>query len=323
MKKIIMVLGMGGTIAGLSDSAHDNIGYKAGKLGIDSILEMIPVERRIEFDINAEQVAQLDSKDMSFPALYLLAQRVNTLTGNSQVAGIVITHGTDTLEESAYFLQEMCNSSKPVVLTCAMRPASSTSPDGPQNVLDALALACCANAAGVFVVCAGRIHSASLVQKNHPYRLDPFSSGDASCHGFVEEGHVRFLTLPSAPSVGSARDSAENTALPVTAIVWPNVQIVMNFVGVDGQVVDALAAQGVDGIVVAGTGNGTIHYLLEASLLRAQDQGVAIVVATRCAEGRVLPVPTRSFLDSAGLNPVKARIALILKLLKRPLTEHC
>lgn len=323
MKKVIVMLGMGGTIAGKSHSARDNIGYKAGELGIKSILQMIPVEQHTGFDIHTEQIAQLDSKDMSFPALYELAQRVNTLIAERHVAGIVVTHGTDTLEETAYFLQAMCNPSKPVVLTCAMRPASSLSPDGPQNVLDALAVAHCANTAGVFVVCAGRIHLASLVQKTHTYRLDPFSSGEAGCHGVVEEGLVRIFNTTSKVSNKRFEDARKNTVLPVSFIVWPRVQVVMNFVSADGQIVDALVAQGVDGIVVAATGNGTIHHLLEASLLRAQNQGVAIVVSTRCGEGHILPLPTNLFLDSAGLNPAKARIALVLKLLKHSRVEAC
>lgn len=316
MKKVIVMLGMGGTIAGQSLSARDNIGYKAGELGVKSILEMIPVELRVGFDINTEQIAQLDSKDMSFPALYELAQRINTLLAKRHVAGIVVTHGTDTLEETAYFLQAMCNPSKPVVLTCAMRPASSLAPDGPQNILDALAVVQCADIAGVFVVCAGRIHLASLVQKTHTYRLDSFSSGEAGCHGVVEEGQVRLFNTPSVVLNKRFEDAGKNTVSPVTSIVWPRVQIVTNFVGADGQIVDALVAQGVDGIVVAATGNGTIHRLLEASLLRAKNQGVAIVVSTRCAEGRVLPLPTNLFVDSAGLNPAKARVALIVKLLQ-------
>ena len=109
------------------------------------------------------------------------------------IVGVVITHGTDTLEETAFFLQEVCNPSKPVVLNCAVRPATSFAPDGPQNILDAMTAASCRDVAGVFVVCVGRIHLASLVQKNHPYRLDAFTSGEAGCHGFVKEGRARFL----------------------------------------------------------------------------------------------------------------------------------
>lgn len=315
MKKTVAVLGMGGTIAGRSSSAGNNIDYKAAELGIKSLLQTIPINRHLEFDIYAEQVAQLDSKDMSLPALHQLAQRVNALIEKPDIKGIVITHGTDTLEETAFFLQKVCSPSKPVVLTCAMRPATAFAPDGPQNVLDALAVACCDGVAGVFVVCAGRIHLASFVQKIHTYRLDAFSSGEAGCCGFIEEGCVRFLSLPCALPLVPLESGAKKIVLSTSGVVWPRVEILMNFAGADGRIVDALVAQGIDGIVVAGTGNGTIHHLLEASLLRAQDRGVAIVVSTRCAEGQVLPLQKRQFLDSAGLNPVKARIALILKLL--------
>lgn len=316
-KKTVAVLGMGGTIAGQASSAGDNIDYKAAELGIESLLQTIPIDRRLEFDIYAEQVAQLDSKDMSLPALHQLAQRVNAMVVTPCVKGIVITHGTDTLEETAFFLQQVCSPSKPVVLTCAMRPATAFVPDGPQNILDALVVACCPDVAGVFVVCAGRIHLASLVQKIHTYRLDSFSSGEAGCFGLVEEGCARFLSSPPAVPVVSLESDTKKILLSMSDIVWPRVEILMNFAGADGRTVDALVAQGIDGIVVAGTGNGTIHHSLEASLLRAQDQGVAIVVSTRCVEGRVLALQKRLFADSAGLNPVKARIALILKLLDK------
>ena len=316
-KKTVAVLGMGGTIAGQASSAGDNIDYKAAELGIESLLQTIPIDRRLEFDIYAEQVAQLDSKDMSLPALHQLAQRVNALIATPHIKGVVITHGTDTLEETAFFLQQVCSPSKPVVLTCAMRPATALVPDGPQNILDALVVACCPDAAGVFVVCAGRIHLASLVQKIHTYRLDSFSSGEAGCFGFVEEGRARFLFFPPAVPVVSLEGDLKKIVLSMSDIVWPRVEILMNFTGADGRTVDALVAQGIDGIVVAGTGNGTIHHLLEASLLRAQDQDVTVVVSTRCMEGRVLALQKRLFTDSSGLSPVKARIALILKLLDK------
>lgn len=315
VKKKIVVLGTGGTIAGQAASASDNLGYTAGTLSINSLLAMVPLELSFDHQIEAEQLVQLDSKDMSFSVLRILALRVSALLSQSDVVGIVITHGTDTLEETAFFLDQVCDPRKPVVLTCAMRPSTSFAPDGPQNLLDALAVAGCADASGVLVVCAGRIHSAVHVQKNHTYRLDAFSSGEAGCTGFVEEGRVRFLQNPLLALVEHACTATKKIADNFLELDWPRVELVINAVGVDGRMVDAVVAHGVDGIVVAGTGNGTIHHQLEAALLRAQSQGVEVVVATRCMEGRVLHVASRPFADSAGLSPVKARIAMILRLL--------
>ena len=130
----------------------------------------------------AEQVAQIDSKDMGFDIWRHLALRCAHWLAQADVAGIVITHGTDTLEETAFFLQAVLAPAKPVVLTCAMRPATALAPDGPQNVLDAVAVAAAAGARGVVVVCAGTIHGAADVAKQHTYRLDAFSSGDAGPH---------------------------------------------------------------------------------------------------------------------------------------------
>ena len=317
MKKRIVVLGMGGTVAGQADLASDNIAYTAGDLDIESIFKSIPVGDFASYQVDTEQVAHIDSKDMSLSLLHLLSQKVHTLLCCVDIVGVVITHGTDTLEETAFFLQEVCNPSKPVVLTCAMRPATSFAPDGPQNILDALTVASCRDVAGVFVVCAGRIHLASRVQKNHPYRLDAFTSGEAGCYGFVEEGRARFLAHTYGVAAKREGKSQKILKWPVSEINWPRVEILMNFVGASGFTVNALISQGVDGIVIAGTGNGTIHHLLQNALLKAQSLGIAIVISSRCAEGRVLPVPGQPFVDSKGLTPVKTRIALILKLVEQ------
>lgn len=321
MKKRIVVLGTGGTISGRSDSTADNLGYKTGEVGIESLLEAISAERQSGFQIDGEQLAQLDSKDMSFAVLWALAQRVETLLASPDVIGIVITHGTDTLEETAFFLQHVCKPLKPVVLTCAMRPATSLLSDGPQNLLDGLKVASCVDAAGVFVVCAGRIHNAYLVQKTHSYRLDAFSSGESGCCGFVEEGCVRFVSMSPRVETRTGSGSAKKIVFPVDDRAWPRVEILMNFVGASGLTVDALVANGVNGIVIAGTGNGTIHHSLEIALRRAQFEGIAVLIATRCVKGRVLPAEGQEFEASGGLSPVKARIALILRLLNREIFQ--
>ena len=236
---------------------------------------------------------------------------------------MVVTHGTDTLEETAFFLSQVLPQklmlSKPVVLTCAMRPASSLVPDGPQNMLDAVAVALSADAHGVLVVCAGTVHAARDVQKVHPYRLDAFDSGDAGPLAYVEEGRVRWLHACSAKEVPTVD-------FPVEALsrdAWPRVEIVTSYAGATGETVRALCAtpagctQAVQGIVVAGTGNGTIHHDLESALREVQAQGVRVVRSSRCPYGSVVARAAAGddFQHSQGLSPVKARIALMLELM--------
>ena len=256
-------------------------------------------------------MAQIDSKDMSFELWRLLALRCAHYLAQADVAGLVVTHGTDTLEETAYFLQAVLAPAKPVVLTCAMRPATALAPDGPQNIVDALAVAGAEGARGVVAVCAGTIHGAHDVAKLHTYRLDAFTSGDAGPIGYVEEGRLR-LVRPW-PAAGAGAEAALRKW--TDAKRWPRVEIVMNYAGATAAVVEALVAQGVDGIVAAGTGNGTLHRDLETALRAAQARGVKVVRSTRCAQGRVLSPVGASLPDSGGLSPVKARIALMLELL--------
>ena len=309
----LVILGTGGTIAGCAAKASDNIGYTAGQVGISELLAALPALPDAG-PVIAEQVAQIDSKDMSFVVWAALAGRVSYFLAQPDVQGIVITHGTDTLEETAYFLQLVCNPAKPVVLSCAMRPATALAPDGPQNLLDAMAVARHAGAQGVVAVCGGTIHSAGDVQKVHTYQLDAFSSGDAGPLGYVEEGVVRLLR--NWPLIEEGRAVAiKNIAKLATLAEWPRVEIVMNYAGASGAVVEALLAQGVQGLVVAGTGNGSLHHALEAALLKAQADGVAVLRSTRCLNGRVMTKSGDSIPDSKGLTPVKARVALILRLL--------
>ncbi len=297
-------------MAGTAADPADNVGYTAGQLGVAHLLAAVPALAGLP--LVSEQVAQLDSKDMGFAVWQQLAARCVHHLAQPDVTGIVITHGTDTLEETAWFLQSVLAPAKPVVLTCAMRPATSVAADGPQNLIDAVAVASAPGARGVVAVCAGAIHSAADVQKDHPYRVDAFSSGDAGPVGYVEEGRLILMrNWPQAP-VNWAKFAIDSG---LSDRVWPRVDIVMNYAGVDGTVVDALLARGVDGIVVACTGNGTLHEALEAALLRAQAAGVAVVRATRCAYGRVLPQAAARLRDSAGLSPVKARVALLLELM--------
>ena len=305
--KKIVVLGTGGTIAGTAAHAADNVGYTAAQVGVAQLLAAIPALQGQP--LHTEQVAQLDSKDMTFEVWRVLAVRCMHWLAQDDVQGLVITHGTDTLEETAYFLQAVLAPAKPVVLTCAMRPSTAIAPDGPQNLMDAVTVASSPQARGVVAVCAGVIHGAADVQKMHTYRLDAFGSGDAGPIGYVEEGALR-LSRPWPG--GDAQAAATALAGVARATDMPRVEIVLSHAGATGAVVQALVAQGVQGIVVAATGNGTVHSALMAALLQAQASGVRVVRATRCANGRVLATGADTLPDSHGLSPVKARIALAL-----------
>lgn len=311
----MVVLGTGGTMAGTAASALDNIGYTAAQLGVEALLQAVPGLFALSEQWECEQVSQIDSKDMEFAVWIALAQRCQAHLDDPKVHGVVITHGTDTLEETAWFLHSVLNARKPVVLTCAMRPATAVAPDGPQNLLDAVVVARTAGAAGVLVVCAGEIHGAQQVQKMHPYRLNAFASGDAGPWGWVEEGAVRWAQGACSPLQTKGLSPAFFAHLP-----WPRVEIVMNYAGGSAGVVEALVRDGIQGIVVAGTGNGTLHFALQAALERAQAAGIAVRLTTRCPLGQVLPRLVDPLPSAQGLSPVKARITLMLELMQAAAT---
>jgi L-asparaginase len=292
----VLLLGTGGTIAGLTNQASaDMQGYHAAQLGIDALLAGVSMAagRRVR----AEQTAQIDSKDMNFVVWEQLYARLCEAMSDHSVASVVITHGTDTLEETAYFLHRALRCNKPVILTGAMRPADSTDSDGSRNMADAVNLSP-QLAAGVWVVFAGQVLPAVGVHKNHPQNLDAFG--------------LRALTASAhAPSVG--------LHLPFKR--WPRVEIVLNYAGATGDVVEALVSQKVDGIVVAATGNGTVSASLQAALDKACKAGVAVCLTTRCAAGSVqLSGDLDGELDGdqpfqvSPLSPVQARVELLLQL---------
>jgi L-asparaginase len=335
--KSIVILGTGGTIAGKSASASDNVGYVASQVGIAQLLAAIPslcaddgTAKYGDFELLSEQVAQIDSKDMNFEVWQRLLARCQFWLAQPYVQGVVITHGTDTLEETAFFLHATLETDKPVVLTCAMRPSTAIAPDGPQNLLDALAVASSDSKSdatknginGVVAVCAGVIHSAVDVQKVHNYRLDAFSSGDAGVLGYVKEGKLdiyRKYEVNSHIAGVFIASAAIKNIVKMTSL--PRVEIVLNHSGATGAIVDALLAQRktaksnkLAGIVIAATGNGTISKELEIALQKAETAGVTVWRSTRCAFGSLVGKAEAQFGDSGGLTPVKARVALMLKL---------
>ena len=311
--RILVVLGTGGTIAGSAASADENVGYRAATLPVATLVASLALPQGIV--VESEQVAQLDSKDMDFATWRRLAARVAAQLARPEVAAVVVTHGTDTLEETAYFLQRVLAPAKPVVLTAAMRPATSRLADGPQNLADAVAVAMAPGARGVVVVVAGSVHSALDVRKVHPYRLDAFGSGDAGAIARVEEGRLRRLR----PWPGGGAATLGLHQLPSDASAWPWVAVVTSGAGADARSVRALVDAGCAGIVVAATGNGRVHVALEAPLREAMARGCAVLRSTRCLDGTVIDAePSDTDIPSAGaLTPQQARVELIVRLLER------
>ena len=308
--RAIAVLATGGTIAGLAPKASGADGYVAAQVGVADLLAAAGLSADVR--VHAEQVAQIDSKDMRREVWIELGRRCRHWLARDEVQGVVITHGTDTIEETAYFLQRVLAPTKPVVLTCAMRPSNAVSADGPRNLFDAALVALDGRAQGVSVVCAGLIHASPHVRKSHTQRLDAFTSGDAGPWGCVTGETVISYKNGALASV----DSGDVDIEKIASRAWPRVEVVTNHADADGAIVDALLAVGVQGLVVAGTGGGSVSERLDEALHRAAAQGVGVLRSTRCAAGPVLPTPGRDFDVAGDLTPAKARVALQLALMK-------
>jgi L-asparaginase len=314
----IAVLATGGTIAGEAADAAKTAGYQAGVVGVDRLLAAVPALATVA-RVRAEQMASIDSKDMSDALWITLSQRVNALLAQDDVDGIVIAHGTDTLEETAYWLHLTVASAKPVVLTAAMRPASALSADGPLNLFNAVTLAGspAATGKGVLVAFANRVHCARDITKTSTYAIDAFESPEVGVLGWVQDGRVEFQRLPVRTHT---LDSAFRVdALRLTDAALPAVQVVVSHAGASRVALDALVAAGVRGIVVAGTGNGSIHATLQQALVDARGQGVAVVRASRVGSGHVMrngaaADDAMGFVSAGTLNPYKARVLLMLAL---------
>jgi L-asparaginase len=308
----IALLATGGTIAGAAGDALQTAGYKAGALPVERLLEAVPALAGLAH-IEAQQLASIDSKDMSMEVWSRLAQRIDTLLARPEIAAVVVTHGTDTLEETAYFLHLSVKSAKPVVLTAAMRPATALSADGPLNLCQAVAVAAARDAAGrgVLVVANNQIHGARDVVKRHTAAVQAFESPEFGALGWVQDAHIEFHRNVVR---------AHTLATPFTAPpAWPMVEILASYAGAGHLAVEALVAGGVRGIVVAGTGNGSIHAGLQQALAEAHQHGVVVVRASRTGSGHVMrdgaaPDSALGFIAAGTLNPYKARVLLMLAL---------
>ena len=259
--------------------------------------------------LESESRAQIDSCDMDHATWQRLALAVQRQLARADVVAVVITHGTDTLEETALFLHLTVRADKPVVLTAAMRPATAPSPDGPQNLVDALTVARHPGARGVLAVLGGVVHGAADLRKVHGYRVDAFSSGDGGPLALVQDGQLRALRA------WPAGDPIYKAALAVDPANWPLVDIVTSHAGARAATVDTLVAAGARGIVFAGTGNGSVHAALLAAARQAMQRGVRVLRASRCVMGGVVGAPADALPSAADLTPAQARVALMLELL--------
>jgi L-asparaginase len=311
MQQMIVILGTGGTIAGVAPEGASDLQYRAAQLGVDALVAGVPGLKGQPLE--AEQVAQLDSKDMTHAVWQQLARRVHHHLARPEVGGVVITHGTDTMEETAWLLQRVLAPAKPVVITGAMRPASSRQADGPRNLADAVALAQEPGAHGVLVVMGGVVHGAADVRKAHAHRIDAFSSGEVGPLGrFDDDGRLqRTRAWPAGQALGIA-------LLDGDVADWPVVEVVTSHAGTTGAIVEALARNGTKGLVIAATGNGSVHAAIELALERAAWAEMAVMRATRCGDGTILEAEGESAAwPSAGaLTPPKARVELMLRLMQ-------
>ncbi|MGD1146764.1 MAG: type II asparaginase [Thermoanaerobaculaceae bacterium] len=310
----VTVLATGGTIAGTGATSTTTVGYKAATLGVDALIGAVPELARVA-RVSGEQVFQIASENMT-PAHWLqLARRVNELLARDDVNGVVITHGTDTLEETAYFLDLVVKSPKPVVLVGAMRPSTSLSADGPMNLYNAVALAASPDAAGrgVMVCMNDRIDAARDVAKTNTATLDTFRAPDLGPLGVMESGHPAFYRAPT-------RLHTSATEFDVGAIQeLPKVGIVLAYAGSGRVAIDAMVAAGVRGIVHAGTGNGSLATDTKAALVEARSKGIVVVRASRVPGGAVArngeaDDDALDFVAADNLSPQKARVLLILAL---------
>ena len=312
----VVLITTGGTIAGVAATAREHVSYRAAVLGAAELLAAVPgLAEAAEAAVESVALAQLDSCDMDHATWVRLAKAIEEQLARPEVTGVVVTHGTDTLEETAFFLHHTVRAFKPVVLTAAMRPATALSPDGPQNLADAVTLATDAGPSGqsgvrgVLVVLGGVVHAGVNLRKLHGYRLDAFGSGDAGPVALMQEGTVRALRAwaPVAPQFSAV--------LQTDPAHWPAVDIVTSHAGARAATLDALVAAGARGIVLAGTGNGTVHATLRAAAQRAQQQGVRVVRASRCIAGGVVGAPADALPSAGDATPAQARVQLMLSLI--------
>ena len=320
-KPNIVILATGGTIAGAAATGTQS-GYTSGAVNIDAMVAGVPGITDLA-TIKGEQVANVGSQDMSFDILLKVAKRINELGKDKGVDGIVITHGTDTLEESAFFLNLTVKTDKPVVMVGSMRPSTAVSADGPLNLYNAVAVASDPNAKGkgVLVVMNDWIQAAHSLTKTSTTAVQTFMSPLRGVVGVTAYGKQDWYTTPSWKHTTKTEFDITNVT------TMPRVDIIMACADMSPDLIDAAAANGAKGIVIAGVGNGNMNKVSLDACARVAKKGVVVVRSSRVPTGTVsrnveVNDDELGLLASDELNPQKARILLSLALLKpKPLKD--
>ena len=313
-KPNIVILATGGTIAGAAATGTQSA-YTSGAVTIDAMIAAVPGIRDLA-DIKGEQISNVGSQDMSFDILLKLAKRINELTKTADVDGIVITHGTDTMEESAYFLNLTVKTDKPVVMVGSMRPSTAVSADGPLNLYNAVGVAGDpkARGRGVLVVMNDTIHAAHSLTKTSTTAVQTFLSPIRGVVGMASYGKNDFYTTPSwKHTLHTEFDIADVTTMPRVDIIFASMDMSPALI--------TASATGAKGIVIAGVGNGNMNKASVAAAAEAVKKGVVVVRSSRVTTGDVgrnveVDDDKLGFIASDELNPQKARILLTLALLK-------
>ena len=314
---MVWVLSTGGTIAGQGSSSTDLSNYKSGSLLGEDLLKAVPEIKRVA-NVRVEQIANVSSSDITIGNWLTLANRINAIfASDPKAAGVVVTHGTNTLEETAYFLNLTVKYDRPVVLVGSMRPATAISADGPLNLLNAIRTASSPDARGkgALIVMNDEINGARDVTKTNTYRVETFRSPELGYLGYVDEDKISFYrTSTKRHTLNSEFDVSGLTQLP-------KVDIVYSYIEPSTEIVHALVSSGDKGMVFAGTGAGSISSFEKEALkqvlaLPAESRPI-LVRSSRVGNGRVIG---RDEYDKMGmipadtLNAQKARILLMLAL---------
>jgi L-asparaginase len=310
----IVILATGGTIAG---AGSGGAAYTSGQFKVEDLITAVPGMDKLA-NLKGEQVANIGSQDMNDQVWLKLAQRANQLLSRSDVDGIVITHGTDTMEETAYFLDLVVKSDKPVVLAGSMRPATAVSADGPGNLFDAVATASDpkANGRGVLVVMNDTVYNARDVVKMNTTSLDTFASPNRGPAGRVVEGEKVTWFDPSTKR--HTRDSEFSVAGRTTL---PRVEIIYAHSNMDDSLINDAVRDGARGLVIAGVGDGNMPKAALDAITKAAAQGIVVVRSTRLPTGAVLrnaevKDDELGLVASGELNPGKSRVLVQLALTK-------
>ncbi|MBP2849258.1 asparaginase [Dickeya oryzae] len=305
----IVILATGGTIAGSAATGTQTTGYKAGALGVDTLINAVPEVKKLA-NVKGEQFSNMASENMTGDVVLKLSQRVNELLARDDVDGVVITHGTDTVEESAYFLHLTVKSDKPVVFVAAMRPATAISADGPMNLLEAVRVAGDkqSRGRGVMVVINDRIGSARYITKTNASTLDTFKANEEGYLGVIIGNRIYYQNrIDKVHTTRSVFDVRGLTSLP-------KVDILYGYQDDPEYLYDAAIQHGVKGIVYAGMGAGSVSVRGIAGMRKAMEKGVVVIRSTRTGNGIVPPDEELPGLVSDSLNPAHARILLMLAL---------